>query len=82
MRGPLQRAYVAIRSSLRPDSLPRYHEFAPHEGKRYEEVASALSGRKSSMVRLNERGEVIVSVAVPVQRMQAVYGALMLSTEG
>ena len=30
------------------------------------------------MVRINERGEVIVSVAVPVQRFRAVRGALML----
>jgi two-component system sensor histidine kinase ChvG len=34
------------------------------------------------MVRINERGEVIVSVAVPVQRFRAVHGALMLSTQG
>ena len=34
------------------------------------------------MVRINERGEVIVSVAVPVQRFRAVRGALMLSTQG
>jgi two-component system sensor histidine kinase ChvG len=31
---------------------------------------------------MNERGEVIVSVAVPVQRFRAVRGALMLSTQG
>jgi two-component system, OmpR family, sensor histidine kinase ChvG len=34
------------------------------------------------MVRTNERGEVIVSVAVPVQRFRSVHGALMLSTQG
>src|SRR5260370_20645973 len=34
------------------------------------------------MVRVNERGEVIVSVAVPVQRSRAIHGALMLSTQG
>ena len=39
-------------------------------------------GYKSSMVRINDRGEVIVSVAVPVQRFRAVRGALMLSTQG
>ena len=43
---------------------------------------NALQGFKSSMVRINERGEVIVSVAVPVQRFRAVRGALMLSTQG
>ena len=34
------------------------------------------------MVRINDRGEVIVSVAVPVQRFRAVRGALLLSTQG
>ena len=34
------------------------------------------------MVRVNDRGDVIVSVAVPVQRFRAVRGALMLSTQG
>ena len=34
------------------------------------------------MVRINDRGDVIVSVAVPVQRFRAVRGALMLQTQG
>ena len=34
------------------------------------------------MVRVTDRGEVIVSVAVPVQRFRAVRGALLLSTQG
>src|SRR5205085_973002 len=41
-----------------------------------------LQGFKSSQVRINERGEVIVSVAVPVQQFHAIRGALMLSTQG
>ena len=45
-------------------------------------VADALKGQKSSVVRVNDRGEVIVSVAVPVQRFRAVHGSLMLSTQG
>jgi two-component system sensor histidine kinase ChvG len=48
----------------------------------YPEVAQALTGAKASMVRVTERGEVIVSVAVPVQRFRAVSGALLLSTQG
>jgi two-component system sensor histidine kinase ChvG len=34
------------------------------------------------MVRVNSRGEVIVSVAVPVLRSRAINGVLMLSTQG
>ena len=45
-------------------------------------MAQALNGYKSSIVRVNNRGEVIVSVAVPVQRFHAVRGALLLSTQG
>jgi two-component system sensor histidine kinase ChvG len=78
----LERAYVAIRTWLSRGTLPLYHEMGPQNGRNYEEVAKALQGFKSSMVRINERGEVIVSVAVPVQRFRAVRGALMLSTQG
>jgi two-component system sensor histidine kinase ChvG len=45
-------------------------------------VAQALNGQNASMVRINDHGDVIVSVAVPVQRFRAVRGALMLSTQG
>ena len=42
----------------------------------------ALNGQDGSKVRITDRGDVIVSVAVPVQRFRAVRGALMLSTQG
>ncbi len=76
----LDQAYVAMRTWLSRGKLPRYRELA--DGKSYEEVANALKGFKSSMVRINDRAEVIVSVAVPVQRFRAVRGSLMLSTQG
>src|SRR5262249_25625726 len=57
-------------------------ELGPDDGKGYREVVRALVGQNASMVRINERGDVIVSVAVPVQRFRAVRGALMLSTQG
>ncbi len=62
--------------------LPLYHELGADDGKGYPEVAQALNGQDASMVRINDRGDVIVSVAVPVQRFRAVRGALMLSTQG
>ena len=46
------------------------------------EVADALEGKTKSVVRVNEEGETIVSVAVPIQRMTATRGALQLSTQG
>src|SRR5262249_58968225 len=42
----------------------------------------ALNGQKASRVRVNDRGEVIVSVAAAVQRSRAVRGAVLLSTQG
>jgi two-component system sensor histidine kinase ChvG len=80
--GLFERAFIALRMWLGRGDLPVYHELGPDEGKGYSEVADALNGQNASMVRINERGDVIVSVAVPVQRFRAVRGALMLSTQG
>ena len=80
--GIAERAMIAIRTWLNRGDLPLYRELGPENGKGYNEVARALDGIKGSMVRINDRGEVIVSVAVPVQHFRAVNGALLLSTQG
>ena len=80
--GIFERAFLAVRRWLGRGDLPLYHELNAENGKGYPEVAQALDGQDSSMVRINDRGDVIVSVAVPVQRFRAVRGALMLSTQG
>jgi two-component system sensor histidine kinase ChvG len=80
--GIAEKAMIAVRTWLNRGDLPLYRELGPENGNGYQEVQQALDGTKSSMVRINERGEVIVSVAVPVQRFRAVHGALMLSTQG
>ena len=51
-------------------------------GRAFPEVREALAGAPSSVVRVNAKGETIVSVAVPVQRFHVVRGALLLSTQG
>ena len=78
----IERRLMTLRRWLTRGDLPNYRELGQANGKSYEEVAIALTGLKSSMVRINERAEVIVSVAVPVTRFRAVRGALMLSTQG
>src|SRR5579871_6460184 len=78
--GLYERATTAVRTWLNRGDLPLYREY--DNGDKYEEVADALKGQKRSMVRVNARGEVIVSVAVPVQRDRTIHGALMLSTQG
>ncbi len=81
--GPMERAMIAVRTWLNRGDLPLYRELGPENGNGYQEVAQSLKGEKSSMVRINDRGEVIVSVAVPVERPRAtIFGALMLSTQG
>jgi two-component system sensor histidine kinase ChvG len=80
--GLIERTLVAIRIWLGRGDLPLYRELGAENGKGYPEVEQALNGQNASMVRINERGDVIVSVAVPVQRFRAVRGSLMLSTQG
>jgi two-component system sensor histidine kinase ChvG len=77
-----ERAVIALRLWLNRGDLPLYHELGPDQGKGYPEVAQALNGHDASLVRITDRGDVIVSVAVPVQRFRAVRGALLLSTQG
>ena len=77
-----RRGWRAFRQWLGRGDLPLYRELGADAGKDYPEVAQALLGHTGSMVRVNELGEVIVSVAVPVQRFRAVRGALLLSTQG
>ncbi|WP_315918391.1 sensor histidine kinase [Mesorhizobium sp. SP-1A] len=63
-------------------ALPVYKEQPGGNGAAYPEVVKALTGSPSTVVRVSEKGEQIVSVAVPIQRFRAVLGVLMLSTEG
>ncbi len=81
-RNFLRRNWEKLRIWLGRGDLPIYRELGPEAGRDYPEVADALLGNKASMVRANERAEVIVSVAVPVQRFRAIHGALLLSTQG
>ncbi|WGR94320.1 stimulus-sensing domain-containing protein [Bradyrhizobium sp. ISRA435] len=77
-----ERAKISIKTWFNRGDLPIYRELGPEGGKGYPEVAQSLEGLNSSMVRVTERGAVVVSVAVPVQHFRAVRGALMLTTQG
>ncbi len=57
-------------------------EAGPQDGRGFREVQAALSGARGTIARRNERGETIVSVAVPIQRSGSVRGVLMVSTQG
>ena len=61
---------------------PLQKEYSLDNGKDFPEVAAALNGAVVSVVRLDEKHDIIVLVSVPVQRFRAVLGALVLSTSG
>ena len=62
--------------------LPIYREQPGGSGVDYPEVIAALEGRPSTISRMSADNELIVTVAVPVQRFRAVLGVLQLSTQG
>lgn len=79
--GMLDRAIDWVASVLTSTDVPVYKDIGQGNGREYPEVVSALGGTKFSMVRRTQRGELIVSVAVPVSRDDKPIGALLLSTQ-
>jgi two-component system sensor histidine kinase ChvG len=77
----LDRAIDWVASVLTSTDVPIYKDIGQANGRQYPEVVSALGGTKFSMVRRTTRGELIVSVAVPVSRDDKPIGALLLSTQ-
>jgi two-component system sensor histidine kinase ChvG len=61
---------------------PLQKEYSLDNGKDFPGSAAALNGAVVSVVRLDEKHDIIVLVSVPVQRFRAVLGALVLSTSG
>ncbi len=61
--------------------LDPYFE-AGNNGRVYSEVTTALAGEPASAERVDERNRLVLSVAMPIQRFKAIYGVLLVSTEG
>ncbi|MFS8035558.1 stimulus-sensing domain-containing protein [Xanthobacter sp. AM11] len=80
--GVMERMWRAVQLWFGRGDLPLYREYGPQAGKNYPEVALAALGAKGSEVRVDDRGQVVVSVAVPIQRFRAILGVLLLSTQG
>jgi len=78
----MERGWNSVKMWFERGDLPIYRELGPNNGKGYPQVTEALLGQKASAVQVNERGQIIVSVAVPIQRFRAILGALLLSTQG
>ncbi|MCC0044026.1 MAG: sensor histidine kinase [Brucellaceae bacterium] len=78
----IDRVQKFVTDMFRRTDLPVYYEQPGGSGAAFPEVMNALSGAPSTVVRVSEQGEMIVSVAVPIQRFRAVLGTLLLSTQG
>jgi two-component system sensor histidine kinase ChvG len=77
----LRRIYDGI-MGVRPFAqLEPYYESGNY-GNSYHEVKNALAGERDSAERVDSQNRLVLSVGVPVQRIKAVYGALLVTTEG
>jgi two-component system, OmpR family, sensor histidine kinase ChvG len=81
-RGFADRIVARLRGFFSTAVAPRTDDPWATNGKTMPEVAGGLQGKTQSLVRVNDEGETIVSVGVPIQRMMATRGALQLSTQG
>ena len=81
--GAFHRAIEVVSRWMRGGhDLPIYREMGISAGKDYPEVAAALTGTTTPIVRVTRNGEMIVTVAVPIRRGRTILGALQLSTPG
>ena len=80
--GWFERAYIGVRRWLEKGDLPRYRELGLENGLAIRKSRRRSTATRRVSSRINDRAEVIVSVAVPVQRFRTVRGALLLSTQG
>ena len=81
-RGLFDRVTGFVRNFFATPSQPQARDPWLVDGKSVPEVAAALKGQTQSAARINDEGETIVYVAVPIQYMMATRGALQLSTQG
>jgi len=81
-RGLFDRLTGVVRNFFATSPRPQARDPWLVDGKSVPEVAAALKGQTESAARINDEGETIVSVAVPIQYMMATRGALQLSTQG
>jgi two-component system sensor histidine kinase ChvG len=80
-KGTATRIYQGI-MGVRPFThLDPYFE-AGDDGRVYSEVTTALAGDSATAERVDERNRLVLSVAMPIQRFKAIYGVLLVSTEG
>jgi two-component system sensor histidine kinase ChvG len=62
--------------------LNLYTERADQRAVDYAEVTSALVGDAASLLRIDENHDLVIGVAVPVQRFKLIIGAIFLTADG
>ena len=82
--GPMGRFFINLYDQAvglvgRDEGPPLYLETPVPLARDYHEVVSALAGDLSTAVRQRPDGELVLSIAIPVQRYKRVLGALMLT---
>jgi two-component system sensor histidine kinase ChvG len=79
-RAKIRNAWTRFVSWLLREELPVYREIGSANGTSYPEVRMALNGSTTPMLLIDDKGEQIVSVAVPIEYRKAIKGVLLLST--
>ena len=76
--------FVSLFSSLisRPLNLPKYNDDSKFSFENYPEVAIALTGKNHKILRQDEQGKLLLSVAIPIKNIRMVRGAVLLSVSG
>ena len=78
----IERTWNAVKGRFGKTDAPQAAEFSGRNGQTLPEVADALKGNVQNVVRVNAKGDTIISVAVPIMQLRSVKGALLLSTLG
>ena len=76
----VERIWNSATGWLRRSDLPIYSEYDRSGGLNYEEVVAAIAGNMTTLTRVTDGGELMVTVAVPIRGYQTIQGAVLLST--
>lgn len=81
-RPKIRGLWTRLQAWFNRTDLPVYKDIGRANGKAYTEVRLALNGTATRLLLINEVGQHIVSVAIPIRGFSSVNGALLLSTRG
>ena len=82
MLNPILDMMGLVESLLGEETHPRYQDNDIATVLDYPEAQNALNGEITGYVREGDQGQLVLSVALPVQRYYRIFGSLMLSTQG